>query len=281
MFEQKFSSEEKTLDDLFHRSLHFKDSKKYLEFLKFIKKFKNYSIFNNTLVFLQNPDVTYYATANHWYRAFNRKIKKDARPMVILAPMTPVLFVYDIGDTEGDPIEDDIFNPFQTFGDLDPSIYDYTLKNCERDKIIVREKKLPYLHAGVAANYRFPTDKKIINIIKAIITINSNFNINDAYATLCHELAHIHLGHLGNDPDKWWPDRRGMSKNTVELEAESVAYLVCGRAGLQTKSDEYLSGYIKDESDLRSISIEWIAKTAALIEKMGKQKLPDRKSKSK
>jgi hypothetical protein len=31
------------------------------------------------------------------------------------------------------------------------------------------------------------------------------------YGTLCHELAHIYLGHSGTDRDHWWPSRIWMA----------------------------------------------------------------------
>ena len=72
-------------------------SKKFAAAVDFIARFREYSPFNNMLVFLQNPLATYFATASHWHKVFRRTIKDEARGMVILAPRTPVLMVYDHG----------------------------------------------------------------------------------------------------------------------------------------------------------------------------------------
>ena len=48
-----------------------------------------------------SPRCAYFATARHWEREFGRKIKEDARPMLILAPMHPVMTVYDLDSTTG------------------------------------------------------------------------------------------------------------------------------------------------------------------------------------
>jgi antirestriction protein ArdC len=99
------------------------------------------------------------------------------------------------------------------------------------------------------------------------------------YASLAHELAHLYCGHLGTPSDRWWPDRRGLSHAVRELEAESVAYMVCTRLGIDNPSEQYLAGYIKDQEHIPPISLECVMKTAGLIEKMGKEILKPRKEK--
>jgi hypothetical protein len=44
------------------------------------------------------------------------------------------------------------------------------------------------------------------------------------FGTLCHELAHIYLGHLGTDREHWWPSRTDLDVRAVEIEAESTAF---------------------------------------------------------
>lgn len=270
-----------SLDELFRRSKDLKTIEKFVDLLKFVQKFKNYSIFNNTLIFLQNPNTTFYATASHWYKNFGRCIKDDARPMIILAPMTPVLFVYDLEDTYGYDIPDYLVNPAEVTVNLEPVIYDKTVENCKRDKIFIRRKKLSLFNTNTSSKYKFVSEPKSFHSTKAVITINEDYNINDAYSSLCLELAHIYLGHLGNDKDEWWPDRRYLNKNQMEFEAEAVCYQVCGRAGIKTRPDEFFNGCLDNEEELQGISIELISKTAALIERMGKQKLPPRKERIK
>ncbi|GAG47110.1 unnamed protein product [marine sediment metagenome] len=81
---------------------------------------------------------------------------------------------------------------------------------------------------------------------------------------------------FGSDKDRWWPSRMNLTRNQKEIEAESVAYIVCRRLGLITKSAEYLTGYIKDENDLSRISVDLITKVAGKIEDMHKRKLSER-----
>jgi len=105
--------------------------------------------------------------------------------------------------------------------------------------------------------------------VKLIIQLNRNHDEKIKYATLCHELAHLFLGHLGGDPfGREWDSRIGLTLTQRELEAESVSYILCVRAGLKSNSAEYLSPYLEDPEDIKKISIEAIMKTVTYIEQM-------------
>jgi len=270
------------LDELFQASNRYRDSQAYYELLRFIAKFSRYSPYNCFLLHVQNPNVTRVATPNQWRKRFNRRVKPDAKPMVILAPMRPILFVYDLGDTEGPRLPDPWDKPFRTQGELRPSVWENAVSNCKRDHISIVERGLSFLHAGSAIRLRPETmiqvDEEVFPA-KCEIEINKDLPVTSKYATLVHELAHIHCGHLGNDKDEWWPQRLSLTKQQIELEAESVSYLVCQRQGLQTRSAEYLAGYAKEKNTLPLISLYLALKVATYIESMGKRILPKRKKK--
>ena len=56
-----------------------------------------------------------------------------------------------------------------------------------------------------------------------------------------------------------------MTLGQRELEAEAVSWLVCQRLGLETRSAEYLAGYV-DDNDLDRISTFAITAAAHRIE---------------
>jgi len=268
------SEHESSLDELFGRSRRYRRSRKFADAVQFIAKFHEYSPFNNMLVFLQNPLATYFATASHWHKAFGRTIKDEARGMIILAPRTPVLLVYDVADTEGAPLPDKLESFTKTSGLFNPAILDRTIKNCERDRIRVERKPMGQLRGG------FSTGRVNEPGWKMRIGLRDTLNEADAYAVLCHELAHIFLGHLGADKAGGWPYRLNLRHNVAEIEAESVAHIVCRRAGLRTHSAEYLSSFMEDNDDLDSISIDLVSRTAGRIEEMGRRLLAPREPKA-
>ena len=48
----------------------------------------------------------------------------------------------------------------------------------------------------------------------------------------------------------------GLPKRVGEFEAESVAFLVCSRIGIDNPSHEYLSRYVKNYSSIPAISLD-------------------------
>ncbi|HEX4119406.1 MAG TPA: hypothetical protein VH619_02165 [Verrucomicrobiae bacterium] len=261
-----------SLDQLFGRSRRFRRSRKFAEAVEFVAKFPEYSPFNNMLAYLQNPMATYFATARHWHKAFGRSVKEDARGMVLLAPRTPVLLVYDIGDTEGPPLPDKMRVFSETPGRFNPAILDRTIKNAQRDRIRIERKPMGQLRGG------FATTRMNDSASKMRIGLREDLDAPAAYSVLCHELAHIYLGHVGADLDGWWPYRVSLTEAVAEIEAESVAYIICRRANLETRSVEYLSSYVEDNSDIDAISLDLVSRVAGRIEDMGRRLMPPRES---
>ena len=80
-----------TIDELFRHSKLYMNSDDFNELIKFMGRFREYAPYNNMLVRLQNPSCGFYARAKDWRDRFDRYPKEDARPMLILAPMHPVM----------------------------------------------------------------------------------------------------------------------------------------------------------------------------------------------
>ena len=70
-----------------------------------------------------------------------------------------------------------------------------------------------------------------------------------------------------------------MDLQTKEFEAESVAYLVCARIGIDNPSEEYLAGYFKNNEEVPNISVDAVMKAAGLIEQMGRERMKPREEK--
>jgi hypothetical protein len=266
------------LDDFFVACGQAQRSQKFVEAIRFVARFRPYSPYNNMLVYLQRPDATFWARALDWEREFGRKVKEDARPMLILAPMTPILLVYDVADTEtectkGTPVPEMFVDLFGVQGVFSQAILERTLENCGRDRIAIRFQSMGTYRAGWAENAG-PT-----SAAKMFVQVNDRLSPASRYATLCHELAHIHLGHLGNDEEEWWPSRNSLTLGQQEIEAEAVSYLVCYRAGLTTQSADYLALFLPDHTDFGRVSLDLVVKVASYIESMGHSNLSPRKHK--
>ena len=102
------------VDEVFAATSRFRNSRDLIELLHFIARFPKYSAFNGWLLYTQNSSATYVATARTWAQKFGRYPKFDSRPLLILAPMAPILFVFDIQDTEGARIPSILPKPHET-----------------------------------------------------------------------------------------------------------------------------------------------------------------------
>ena len=62
-------------------------------------------------------------------------------------------------------------------------------------------------------------------------------------------------------------------KNCLSLSGSNGYTLGGQRQGIQTSSPEYLSQFVKDHTDIPTISMESVMKAAGLIESMSSQRL--------
>lgn len=280
------------LDELFRLTQQYSSTKAYDGLLKFIARFRFYAPYNAMLIHIQMPGATFVAPPHRWLYDYGRKIKPGARPLVILQPMGPVMFVFDVSDTEplpdAPPLPREVTSPFDVRGGKVGQQLEQTIENAKRDGIRVTLRNAGSQSAGqigFATNRAFvevvvrlaPKQESVKVPVRYELLLNSDHSREAQYATLVHELAHLYCGHLGTRNPKWWRDRRGLDLATREFEAESVCYLVCKRLGINNPSDEYLAGYMKSSSQVPEISLECVMVACGLIEKMGIERLKPRK----
>lgn len=286
----------RALDELFSLARQYKSSNKYRELLDFVARFRFYSPFNAMLVHIQMAGATFIAPPHRWLRDYRRQIKAGARPLVILQPMGPVMFVFDVSDTEPEKdapsLPRDVVQPFEVMKGKVGNELTKTMENAKRDGVYIVERAAGSQSAGVismaqSGKYlQFQTKSKpqpehISVPLCYELLLNAKHSAEAKYATLVHELAHLYCGHLGSPNNTWWPDRRGLDRETREFEAESVCYLVCSRLGIDNPSDQYLAGYVNENGETPSISPDCVMKTAGLIEQMGRVRMKPRKEKEK
>ncbi len=274
--------ERKALDELFAQAQAYRSSADYLALLKFIRRFPSFAPYNCFLLHVQKPGAAYVASVRDWKARFNRTIKPGARPLVIMVTFGPVGFVYDLPDTEGpNPFPEDLLHPFRTEGDLPNSVYRKTISNLYRDRVRYVEADMGNTLAGqiqpASPKDTVSRGKTTLKALYALL-VNRNLPVGARYATLSHELGHLYCGHLGTPDDTWWPGRYATGTNEREFEAESVAWLVCERAGIHNPSTEYLANYLKGGRDVPAISIDAVLKAAGYIEAMGKRNLGKRRN---
>lgn len=212
----------------------------WTNYLAFQSKFHAYSFSNTMLIHMQCKTATQVAGFQTW-KKMKRFVRKGEKGIRILAPAGLVNFEKKAPD--GDVKKHSfmrfktvsVFDVSQTDGEAVPAQpEDVTRLQGGDEGLIARLVEFTKFRGGTvtfkaiegeANGYCYPTQKAI--------TVDSNLSPAQQAKTLAHEIGHMLL-HAGCQDL--------MSREDKELEAESVAYIVCNAFGLETA--EYSLGYI-------------------------------------
>jgi len=228
-------------------------------YLETVSRFHNYSLGNQLLIAFQRPSATRVAGFHTW-KSLGRFVKKGAKGIAILAPMTfkgkttenedgsaeqspsyirfRSVTVFDISDTDGQPL------PEIGTTNGDPGAYLDTLKKFIASKSITLE-------------YTDDIRPALGTSSGGTIKIALGLTPAEEFSVLVHETAH-ELLHHGSD--------RPTSKTVRETEAEATAFAVSKHIGLDTgtAAHDYIALYDGDREALIA-SLTTIRNTAATI----------------
>jgi len=238
-------------DKLEEGLLNLKKSDDFKKYLTCMSKFHSYSYNNTLLIMMQKPQATYVAGFNSWKNNFNRNVKKGEKGIRILAPATikkmvetkrydnngkqfieqeeitiPIfkpVTVFDVSQTEGDPI------PELIEGDLKDNVKNYE----DIKEALTHTTDIPIITKDIEGGAKGYFDPKAQTIY-----INEGMSESQTIKTMIHEIAHSIL----HDYTKQEIKEEKKDRNTKEVEAESVAFTVCKHFGIDT--DDYSFGYI-------------------------------------
>ena len=239
--------------------------------LKVASKFHSYSFNNQLMIFMQKPDATLVAGFNKW-KSMNRIVRKGQKGIAIFAPCryrvdvvsqvtersSPlasasapdndkpkmqlrgfrIVHVFDISQTDGEPIEDlEALRPTLLDGDAPEGIWDALVSQAKDAGFqVIRRQK------GNENGY--------CDFVKKEIAVRLDVSSAQAIKTLVHELGHALLH----------GDKEKRSREIQEVEVESVAYMVCDAIGLDTS--DYSFTYVARWSDGET---ELMKETAARV----------------
>ena len=262
------------------------ESDKFKQYLKTLSKFHDYSLNNTILIAMQKPDATLVAGYTAWQKQFGRQVQKGENGIRILAP-TPYKKRMEVEKT--DPVTGEILtNPDGTSVKETKEVLMPAFKVVNVFDVSQTDgKPLPTLGVneltGDVAQYEmfFEALKKACPVpmgfeqiaggakgyfhtVENRIAIQEGMSEIQTVKTAIHEIAHAKL-HAVKPDEKAAPEDK-KDRHTKEVEAESVAYTVCQRYGIETS--DYSFGYIagwssgKETKELKS-SLDTIRKTAA------------------
>lgn len=258
----------------------------YKAYLKTMSKFTNYSVNNSMLIFMQRPDASLVAGYGAWQKNFNRHVKRGEHGIKILAPcpykdtverekidpktrlpvrgkdgkavteqveITRAAFkpvtVFDLSQTEGDPL------PQLGVNELTGTVEHY------KDFFEALKQMSPFpisfepISTGAKGYCNYETGQ---------VVINEGMSEVQNVKTAIHEITHATLHDYYNQKEKELPKIQKKDRRTREVEAESVAYVVCQHYGIETSdySFPYVAGWEGQNKDLLKSSLATIRETA-------------------
>lgn len=263
------------------------DMEKYRNYLRTMSRFHNYSLNNQALIHLQRPDATFVAGYNRWRDKFSRHVLRGEKGITIIAPTPykkkieqekldpdtklPILDadgkivteekeieipmfrpvkVFDYAQTDGKPLPERVASPV---ANLTGSVENYEafMEALRRSSPVPVEVKP--LSADVDG-YFSPKSQSI--------TLREGMSEVQTVSAAVHEIAHAKLHNYGLQQAA---ERRHKSRNTEEVEAESISFMVCAYFGIETGANSF--GYVATWSKNAELpefraSLDTISKTA-------------------
>ena len=211
------------------------NSERWTEWLNMQSRFHRYSFGNTLLILAQRPDSTRVAGYNAW-RQLDRFVRKGEKGIWILAPM---VYKSDAKDEAGDesttrvirgfkPVP--VFDVSQTDGQELPEVCTRLTGGQPGDAYSQLRRVAHELGFTVEEEYLSGSVNGDCNHSEHRIRVEVRNDERQQVKTLAHELAHAIL-HEQFD-----------SRSIAELEAESVAFIVCANIGID--SGDYSFGYV-------------------------------------
>lgn len=231
-------------------------SEQYQDLLNTMAKFPHYSVNNNILIMMQKPDATLVQSYTGW-KKMGRFVKKGEKGIRILAPAPFKLEkeqdkVDESGkvvlDKDGEAVKEKIeinmtaFKPVSTF-DVSQTEGE-PLPQIGVDELTGNIKGYQTLFEAIKSASPVPIAfediksgaKGYFHVEENRIALNNGMSEIQNVKTAIHEMAHAKLHN--SEAQK----NNKQSRNSKEVEAESVAYTVCQHYGIDTS--DYSFAYV-------------------------------------
>ncbi len=235
-------------------------SETFRQYLEVQARFHRYSWHNSMLILSQRPDASRVAGFKAWQK-LGRHVNKGERGIMIFAPRPYHNEVErDNGATETldgvsfRPVY--VFDESQTDGQDLPEVDVPTIETAADDLLgrltRVAEQRSITVEFATLSGGLFGVSKG------GSVEVDNGHATGQQAKTLTHELAHESL-HKGEK-------REGLTRTVAELEAESVAYVLCTHFGLdvEVRASRYIALWNGDSKALRA-SLERISATARTL----------------
>jgi predicted DNA-binding transcriptional regulator AlpA len=221
------------------------NSNAWLRYLDVQRRFHRYSWGNCMLINIQRPDATRIAGYRKW-QELGRQVRKGERAITILAPVVYRQSADGEASRESTEQQSDlkvvrafrtasVFDVAQTDGEPLPEIATRLLGDHPVHAWLRLQTIAGELGYSVSKAQLPGARNGDCNFAEYKIRVRDDLAPEHMVKTLAHEIGHVLLHHPNQRQDD-------ISRDIAELEAESVAYIVCHELGIDSSS--YSVGYI-------------------------------------
>jgi antirestriction protein ArdC len=244
------------------------ESQDWIRWLNVQRRFHRYSWGNCLLIALQQPDATQVAGYRRW-QDLGRQVRKGERGIFILAPVVNRVKADDVENGEAKEEQSVrafraacVFDVSQTDGEELPEIAQRLTGSEPGGAFLSLKDVAARLGFQVELSDSLGEINGDCNHDKKRIRVNERIEARQAVKTLAHEIGHALL----HSPETRPADA---SRGLVELEAESVAYVVCSEIGLD--SGQYSFGYVAGWAGGGDAASKMISSSAQRINRAARQ----------
>lgn len=264
---------------------------RYEEYLRVMSKFHRYSPRNTILIAMQYPEASMVAGFQSWKKNFGRHVKRGEKAIEILAPAPYKIkkkdeeaqskdageeeiiinafrpaYVFDVSQTEGKELQ-------ELAADISGDVREYNLmlealKEASTVPISLEEMK------GKDGFYSLKEKR---------IALRNDMSEVQTVAAAVHEISHAMLHDVKADTINEAVKELGKDSRTMEVEAESIAYVVSQYYGIETGENSfgYIASWSKDKKlpelyasldTIRSTADEIISKVDKSLDKQKEER---------
>lgn len=258
-----------------------KASAEFKAYITFASKFYSYSFNNTLLIYIQRPNAKKVGSFGFW-KKLNRHVKKGAKAIWIYTPLTVKNDDFDGSQTSG---LDSAVSKSKVVGFKPSMVFDITDTEASNEKGNVPEApkwhgndepeekadKLTEYGLKLADNLGIKVDREAAErgekgwASKDHINIVTGIAGAGAFGTLIHEIAHSLMHFKETSP--FFIDRKEFpaTKEEMELEAETVSYIILNHYGLDAKHHPVYLAQWKANKEAFQKSLKSITRVSKFI----------------
>ena len=235
--------------ELNHAVDNLKDDEDWTRYLNNVSQFHQYSTANQMLIGMQSPGAERVAGYQTWQK-LGRQVKPGEKSIKILAPVTVSKDKLDdngnvVMGEDGRPekTQRTYFKPVSVFdvSQTEGEDYSFMSRSLSAEPPAGLKEDLESAIRSEGFELRYESGKNVerhgaTSPDSKVVIVRGDMPPSATVTTLAHEYAHIKAGHLNKTGE--YHTGRGGERGMMEMEAESISYVISRANGMQPQVNQ-------------------------------------------